>query len=150
VPPLPSGRFDVVLLLETMLAFRDKRTLIEQVGAALAPGGRFAFTLEAGEPLTAAERAAMPNADTVWPAPLDEVRAMALDAGLEIRWEADHTGSHAATARALHDAFAADGERIEAVLGRQALDDLCAAHSLWAAWLASGRVRKIAVVAERG
>src|SRR3954451_3724796 len=52
IPPLPAGRFDVVLLLETMLAFRDKRALVQAVSDALAPGGRFAFTLEAGPPLT--------------------------------------------------------------------------------------------------
>src|SRR3954468_5633489 len=66
VPPLPAGPFDVLLLLETMLAFEDKDALVREVAAALRPGGRFAFTLEAGPPLTAAERAAMPDADTVW------------------------------------------------------------------------------------
>src|SRR4051812_3424584 len=57
IPPLPPGRFDVVLLLETMLAFEEKATLVREVAAALRPGGRFAFTLEEGQPLTAAERA---------------------------------------------------------------------------------------------
>ena len=71
VPPLPAGSFDVVLLLETMLAFEDKDALVREVAAALRPGGRFAFTLEEGPPLTAAERAAMPDADTVWLTPLD-------------------------------------------------------------------------------
>jgi ubiquinone/menaquinone biosynthesis C-methylase UbiE len=59
VPPLPpgvgGGRFDVVLLLETMLAFEDKVTLLEEVSGVLPAGGRFAFTLEEGTPLTAAE-----------------------------------------------------------------------------------------------
>ena len=58
-PPLPAGAFDVVLLLETMLAFADKGALVHAVAAALRPGGRFAFTLEEGAPLTAAERAAL-------------------------------------------------------------------------------------------
>ena len=70
VPPLPPGTFDVVLLLETMLAFRDKEAVFAAVSAALAPGGRFAFTLEEGEPLSDVERAAMPDADTVWLTPL--------------------------------------------------------------------------------
>ena len=52
----PTGRFDVVLLLETLLAFRDKEPLLAAVGAALRPGGRFVFTVEEGAPLTAAER----------------------------------------------------------------------------------------------
>ncbi len=67
VPPLPAGSFDVVLLLETMLAFEDKDALVSEIAAALRPGGRLAFTLEEGPPLTTAERAAMPDADTVWP-----------------------------------------------------------------------------------
>ncbi len=46
IPPLPSGPFDVVLLLETMLAFEDKDALVREIGAALRPGGRLAFTLE--------------------------------------------------------------------------------------------------------
>ena len=75
VPPLPAGPFDVVLLLETMLAFEDKDALVREIAAALRPGGRFAFTLEEGAPLTAAERAAMPNSDTVWLIPLDEMTA---------------------------------------------------------------------------
>src|SRR5206468_417445 len=52
VPPLPPGGFDVVLLLETMLAFEDKDALVREVAAALRPGGRFAFTLEEGPPPT--------------------------------------------------------------------------------------------------
>jgi SAM-dependent methyltransferase len=73
VPPLPAGSFDVVLLLESMLAFEDKEALVREIAAALRPGGRVAFTLEEGPPLTTAERAAMPDADTVWLTPLDEM-----------------------------------------------------------------------------
>ena len=72
IPPLPAGPFDVVLLLETMLAFPEKEPLLREIAGALAPGGRFAFTLEEGLPLTAAERDAMPDADTVWLIPLAE------------------------------------------------------------------------------
>src|SRR5438105_4512159 len=46
IPPLPPGGFDVVLLLETMLAFPDKETLLQDISRALPTGGRFAFTLE--------------------------------------------------------------------------------------------------------
>src|SRR3954469_26041339 len=52
IPPLPAGPFDVVLLLETMLAFEDTDALVREIAAALRPGGRFAFTLEAGQPAT--------------------------------------------------------------------------------------------------
>src|SRR5919112_5351993 len=59
VPPLPQGSADVVLLLETMLAFEDKDALMRAIAGALRPGGRFALTLEAGPPLTTAERGAV-------------------------------------------------------------------------------------------
>ena len=147
VPPLPAGPFDVVLLLETMLAFEDKDTLVRGIAAALAPVGRFAFTLEEGAPLTAAERAAMPDADTVRLTPLDEMEASLRRGGLEVTWQEDHSGAHLATARALTAAFAADADAITAVIGRRALDDLLAAHRLWIEWLERGRVRKLALVA---
>jgi sarcosine/dimethylglycine N-methyltransferase len=149
VPPLPAGSFDVVLLLETMLAFEDKDTLIRAIAAALQPGGRFAFTLEEGPPLTPAEREAMPDADTVWPAPLDEIAESLDRAGLVVTWQADHSRAHLASTRALTDAFGADAEDIAGQIGRQALDDLLAAHRLWIEWLDEGRVRKLALVAER-
>jgi SAM-dependent methyltransferase len=149
VPPLPAGVFDVVLLLETILAFADKDALAGAIGAALEPGGRFACTLEAGAPLTAAERAAMPDADTVCLTPLDDVTATLERAGLVVAWQEDHSAAHRATAAALADAFAADADAIAARIGRRALDDLLAAHRLWIEWLDAGRVRKLAVVAER-
>src|SRR3984957_13712484 len=37
LPPLPAGRFGVVLLLETMLAFPDKDALVGEVESVLAP-----------------------------------------------------------------------------------------------------------------
>ena len=39
VPPLPPGTFDVVLLLETMLAFPDKAPLLRGISGALRPAG---------------------------------------------------------------------------------------------------------------
>ncbi len=149
VPPLPSGTFDVVLLLETMLAFPDKEALVDAVGAALRAGGRFAFTLEEGRPLTAAERARMPDADTVWLTPIGELHALLAERGLVVRWQDDWSGPHRATADSLAAAFAADAPAVEAVIGARALDELLAAHRLWSDWLATGRVRKLAVVAER-
>ena len=149
IPPLPAGPFDVVLLLETMLAFEDKDALVREITAALRPGGRFAFTLEEGPPLTAAERAAMPEADTVWLTPLDEMAASLERAGLVVTWQEDHSRAHRATAQALAGAFAADAEAIAAQIGRAALDELLAAHRLWIEWLGEGRVRKFAVVAQR-
>ena len=149
VPPLPAGSFDVVLLLETMLAFEDKDALVRAIAAALRPGGRFAFTLEEGPPLTTAERAAMPDADTVWLTPLDELAASLERAGLVVTWQEDHSRAHRATAQALAGAFAADAADIAAQIGRRALDELLAAHRLWIEWLDEGRVRKLALVADR-
>jgi SAM-dependent methyltransferase len=149
VPPLPAGSFDVVLLLETMLAFEDKEALAHEIGGGLRPGGRLAFTLEEGPPLTTAEQAAMPDADTVWPIPLDELATLLERAGLVVTWQEDHSGAHRATALALADAFDAEAEEIGAHIGRRALEELLAAHRLWIEWLAEGRVRKLALVAER-
>ncbi len=63
------------------------------------PGGRFAFTLEEGQPLTEAERAAMPDADTVWLTPLDEMVASLERVGLVVRWQEEHSESHRAVGR---------------------------------------------------
>ena len=149
VPPLPPGTFDVVLLLETMLAFPDKETLVEEVSRALPLGGRFAFTLEEGRPLTESERALMPDADTVWLTPLDEMRGTLARHRLAVRWQDDWSRSHRAMAESLSDAFAADATGIASRIGRRALDELLAAHRLWSEWLATGRVRKLALVVER-
>ena len=62
-----------------------------EIAGALAPGGRFAFTLEEGSPLTPAERAAMPDDDTVWLTPLDEMVATLERAGLVVRLQEDHS-----------------------------------------------------------
>ncbi len=149
VPPLPPGSFDVVMLLETMLAFEDKDALVREIAPRLRPGGCFAFTLEEGPPLTASERAAMPDADTVWLTTLDGMAASLERAGLVITWQEDHSRGHRATAQALASAFAADGADIAAQIGRRALDELLVAHRLWIDWLDEGRVRKLALVAER-
>ena len=149
VPPLPPGTFDVVLLLETMLAFPDKEPLVEGVCRALRRGGRFAFTLEEGVPLTESERARMPDADTVWLTPLDEMHRLLVRGGLVVRWQDDWSRLHRATADSLTAAFAADATDISSRIGRRALDELLTAHRLWSEWLATGRVRKIALVAER-
>ena len=149
VPPVPSGPFDVVMLLETMLAFPDKRELVTEVAAALRPGGRFAFTLEEGHPLTEAERDAMPDADTVWLTPLSEMVALLEDAGLRVSSHVDCSAAHLEMVDALIDAFEAEASDISAQVGERALDELVAAHGLWSYWLHTGRVRKFALVAEK-
>ena len=92
----------------------------------------------------------MPDPDTVWLTPLASVQESLARAGLAVVWQEDHSRAHRATAQALMDAYAADAEAIAAQLGGRALDDLLAAHRLWIDWLDEGRVRKLALVAERG
>lgn len=149
IPPVPPGPFDVVLLLETMLAFREKETLLAAISGSLTAGGRFAFTLEEGLPLSEPERARMPDADTVWLTPLADMLACLERVGLVVRWDEDRSRSHRAVADALVDAFTADAANISAQIGRGALDELLAAHRLWSDWLRDGRVRKLAFVTEK-
>jgi SAM-dependent methyltransferase len=149
IPPIPPGPFDVVLLLETMLAFPEKEPLLDEISRALTSGGRFAFTMEEGLPLTKPERESMPDSDTVWLTPLDEMLACLERAGLVVRWQDDCSSSHRAVADLLIDAFAADVTNIAAEIGHRAVDELLAAHRLWSDWLREGRVRKIAFVAEK-
>ena len=149
IPPIPAGPFDVVLLLETMLAFPDKLALLREVSAALTAEGRFAFTMEEGPPLTDAERLRMPDADTVWLTPLPEILVALERAGLAVRWEDDVSRSHRAVADSLIAAFEADAGGISAQIGHRALDELLSAHRLWSDWLREGRVRKLAFVAQK-
>ena len=149
IPPVPRGPFDVVLLLEAMLAFPEKETLLHEISRALTTGGRFAFTMEEGVPLTEAERASMPDADTIWLTALPEMLTCLERVGLAVRWQEDGSRSHRAMADSLINGFAADATAIAAQIGRQALDELMAAHRLWSDWLREGRVRKIAFVAEK-
>lgn len=149
IPPVPNGPFDVVLLLETMLAFPDKQALIRQIARALVPGGRFAFTLEEGLPLSEAERRRMPASQTIWPCRVEEMVAYLDRAGMAITWSEDWTDAHARRAQSLTQAFAADAACLIARLGRDPVEELVLSHRLWSAWLATGRVRKLALVAER-
>ena len=150
VPPLPAGSFDVVLLLETMLAFEDKDALVREIAAALRPGGRFAFTLEEGPPLTTAERAAMPAADTVWLTPLDEMTACLERSGLVVTWHEDRSAAHArdgaGAGRRVRRGRRPTSPRSSAVRGWTTCSPRTGCGS--SGWTA-GRVRKLALVAER-
>jgi SAM-dependent methyltransferase len=149
LPPLPEGRFEVVFLLETMLAFPDKEALMGEVTRVLEPGGRFAFTVEEGRPLTQQERARMPAADTVWPIELAELTGVLGNAGMTVIWQQDYSSSHYAIATALLGSYQADSPQIVAQIGTEATAGLITAHQLWSDWLGSGRVRKFAMVAEK-
>jgi SAM-dependent methyltransferase len=147
--PLPEGRFEVVLLLETMLAFPDKEALVREVSRTLEPRGRFAFTVEEGRPLTRQEQSRMPAADTVWPIELAKLTGVLRDAGLAVTWRQEHTPAHRAIAAALLRRYHADSAEIAGQIGERATSELITAHQLWSDWLGSGRVRKFAIVAEK-
>jgi SAM-dependent methyltransferase len=149
LPPLPGGRFEVVFLLETMLAFPDKKDLVEEVARTLEPGGRFAFTVEEGRPLTRPEQSRMPAADTVWPVELAELTDMLGNAGLAVTWQQECSPAHHTVASALLRCYRADSAQIAGQIGAQATAELISAHQLWSDWLGSGRVRKFAMVAEK-
>ena len=149
LPPLPEGRFEVVFLLETMLAFPDKSALMGEVTRGLEPGGRFAFTVEEGRPLTQRERARMPAADTVWPIELADLTGVLRNAGLTVIWRQEYSSSHHTIATALLRCYRADSPQIAGQIGTQATAELITAHQLWSDWLGSGRVRKFAMVAEK-
>jgi SAM-dependent methyltransferase len=149
LPPLPEARFDVVLLLETMLAFPDKRTLLAEVVRVLHRGGRFAFTVEEGRPLTAREQTRMPDADTVWLVELSKLTALLHDVGLTVTSREECSAEHSATAAGLLRQFRAHAADIARGIGRRATAELITAHQLWSDWLDTGRVRKFALVTEK-
>jgi ubiquinone/menaquinone biosynthesis C-methylase UbiE len=149
IPPLPEGRFDVVLLLETMLAFPHKGVIVGEVARVLEPGGRFAFTVEEGQPLNQQERTRMPQADTVWLIALAELTGLLREARLTVTWRVEYSTSHHAIAEALLRCYRADSLQIAAQIGTRATADLITSHRLWSDWLGSGRVRKFAMVAEK-
>lgn len=142
IPPV-----DVVLLLETMLAFRDKQDLLREIRSSLAPGGRFAFTVEEGAALTDAERHAMPAADTVWPVPLPRLRELLEESGFEGTWQQEVTTAHRDVVDALVVELARHRGGIVAQVGAEEHERMLAAHRLWSQWLRTGRIRKFAVVA---
>jgi len=149
VPPVPPGPFEVALLLETMLAFPDKEPLLRGISSALSQGGRLAFTLEEGQPLTAAEAEQMPDADTVWLTPLPEMLSSLERVGLRVQWAEECSRSHLEVVDSMTLAFTAEEPFIAALVGSRAVRDLLTAHRLWSDWLQTGRVRKFAIVAEK-
>jgi ubiquinone/menaquinone biosynthesis C-methylase UbiE len=138
IPPIPVGGYDVVTLLETLLAFPDKTTLFHEVSRVLPVGGRFAFTLEAGQPLTDTERSLMPDPDTVQLAPLEQTAG-----------QLDCSRAHQSVAERLRAQFVNRADSIAGTLGPAAVEALVASHARWSEWLRTGRVRKIACVAEK-
>lgn len=149
VPPLPPSLFDVVVLLETLLAFPDKPALLRAVAESLEAGGRFAFTVEEGRGPDAAERAAMPNAGTVWPVPLSDLLGLLAQAGLRVDSCVEETAAQLEVVTGLIRAFSDHAPRLREELGVAFVDDLLTSHRLWRDWMTSRRIRKFSVVARK-
>ena len=144
-PPL-NATFDVVLLLETMISIEDKPRLLKEVGRLLRPGSRFAFTLEAGRPMSEDERRHIPGGEPIWLIPEDEFLALVEKSGLRIQCLEDYTARQAALAGRLATAIDRHQQTIAADLGDQMARDLHAFHEQFATWLGTGRIRKLVMV----
>lgn len=144
-----AAAFDVVLLLETFLAFEDKAALLHEVAGVLCPGGRFAFTLEEGRPLSREERARMPGGDGIWLVPEDEFLPLLRSSCFRVRQLEDCTAAHADMAGRLAMMYARHQRAIAASVGASLCDETIAADVRWAELLHTRRVRKLAIVTER-
>ncbi len=149
VPPLPRGPFDVVLMLETLLAFPDKRALLRQVHESLAEGGRFVFTVEAGGPLSRRERAQMPESDTVWVMPLPDLICELRGVGLRVSWLTETSATRRSIIDALIAAYTTARSEVPGSAGRETVERLLRAHRVWSRWVRTGRIRTFALVAEQ-
>ena len=151
IPPIPPGPFDVVLLLETMLAFPDKEPLLadDRRRARRRAGGspsRWRRACRSRRPSGRACPTPTRSGSRRWRSCSRCLERV----GLAVRWQDDCSQSHRAVADALIDAFTADADghrRADRAAGRWT--ELLAAHRLWSDWLRDGRVRKFAFVAEK-
>lgn len=144
-----AGQFDVVLLLETMLAIEDKGALLGEIARVLRPGGRLGLTMEEGEPLSPAERTRVPEGDRIWLVSADEFLALARQSGFALQQVVDRTEAHACVVARLMAELQHDHAEITAEIGPELYAELVAAHAQWLEWLESRHVRKFAFVLER-
>ena len=148
-PPAWDRKFDAVLLVETVLAFRDKRSLVRAVWELLENGGSFLLTLEEGDPLSPEEARLMPRSDTVWLASLGDFIALLNECGFAIRGWNEFTTAHQKIASSLADEYQRSSHKIAEEIGRSNLSSLLESHRLWSAWMEKGRVRKYGIVATK-
>ena len=130
--------------------FPTRSRCCEEISGALATGGRFAFTLEEGLPLTEAERSehARRRHGLAHPARGDARLPGAGRAGRPLAGGLQPVppcrGGCADRARS-PPMRRTSPRRSDS----RALEELLAAHRLWSDWLRDGRVRKFAFVAEK-
>ena len=120
IPPIPPGPFDVVLLLETMLAFPDKETLLQEISRAL--DDRRAVRLHPGggrAPHGGRSESACPTPTRSGSPRCRRCSRAWSGSGCVVRWQDDCSRSHRAMADSLIDAFAADATDIAAQIGRR-------------------------------
>jgi sarcosine/dimethylglycine N-methyltransferase len=149
VPPKLARRYDAVMIMETLLAFRDKRTLLTSVRGLLRADGTFFMTLEEGCPLTEQEAADMPYSDTVWLISLEEMLSLLQETGFHIESVSDHTERHQKVAESLFLQYRGLSEEIARQVGEKTCRNLVRSTQLWSDWLSKKRVRKFALVATR-
>src|SRR6202035_879217 len=116
-----------------------KDALVGEVARTLQRGGRFAFTVEEGRPLTRQEQSRMPAADTVWPVELAKLTDVLRNAGLAVTWQQEYSSAHHAIATALLRRYRADSAEIAGQIGEQATAELITAHQVGNDWLGRGR-----------
>ncbi len=144
-----AGPFDGVMLVETFLAIRRKRSLVQNIFRLLRPAGCLIATVEAGEPLSAEERHHMPASETVQLLPEASLRPLLVQSGFRIRSLIDLTEAHAQVAAGFAGVIEQEADTVAGALGESGWRKMLLEHQRWAEWLASGRVRKLGFVAER-
>ncbi|MCA9780290.1 MAG: class I SAM-dependent methyltransferase [Candidatus Eremiobacteraeota bacterium] len=149
VPPKLDRRFDQVMVLETVLAFRDKKSLLRSIHGLLEVHGCLLVTLEEGAPLNAREQRRMPHSDTVWLTPLDDFLQLLNKSGFAVKALMEFTESHRLTASRLAEEYRRNAEQIGRELGPATVSGLIESHELWSEWMENGRVRKYGIVAEK-
>lgn len=68
--------------------------------------------------------------------------------GFRVCSKEDHSCSHARVARRVAEALRRNHTSPATAVGRETYDGLISAREQWTEWLADGRVRKLAIVAE--
>ena len=147
--PFATGTFHAALVLDSLASFPDKAELLRELARVLGPGGRFGCTVEDAAPLGPAELAALPPGGEPHVMPAAAFLELLRGAGFQPLQVDDHTATQATVARRMADALADKRTELVAELGASAADDLTATVGTWADLLGRGRVRMLAVVAER-
>jgi ubiquinone/menaquinone biosynthesis C-methylase UbiE len=147
--PFPASVFDAVVIFDSLVSIAPKAALAGEVARVLRPGGRFACTNVFGAPLTAAERARLPNGAQANVVPVERVLRLLCEAQLVPLTVRDCSAAAARTAARMSAAFARYERELADELSLDQARDLLATARFWADLLACRRVAALAIVAER-